>query len=213
MSKQLSKTHSQEPNKLQRSSEINTALILREQPDKAKSVFLISSLLEKIVTLWQIPNWSPSNSVLLAEWIFETYQYEPMEVIIKVLNSPPPAANRSDNTWRLTPDVVAQWMGEELLRQAIKRERENEELKRSAALLPDADGAEKWKEFYKTHFFQFNEARKDLPEQKKGGLREWMKDPEHANKTAQVAAKANEKWRAEIEKSLPLTQNDKKEQL
>lgn len=86
----------------------------------------IALMLEKIATLWQIPNWSMNNSVLLAGWIFENYPNEPLEVIINCLKNPPVT---EDKIYRLTPDVITQWMVVFLEKEAVKRETENNKLK------------------------------------------------------------------------------------
>jgi len=137
MQKQLGQIHSQEQNKLTISSGVNTALILNEQPDKAEAVQRISMLLDKIAKLWQIPNWTVENSVLLAGWTFETYRFEPLEVVLRCLNNPPA---RNEKTWRLTPEVIQEWMSVVLDEEAVKREREHNKTKALfKEALPDVD--------------------------------------------------------------------------
>lgn len=114
--------------------------------------------------LWQIPNWTPTNSVVLAEWIYDTYTYEPIEVIVECLKNP---IVDDDKVYRLTPDVITKWMAVHLENQAVKRERENQKQKEEERrllekpMLPDtASDDEKQAEyvnFYKEHFFKFRE--------------------------------------------------------
>jgi len=101
-------------------------VILREQSNKEETLGLIARSLEKISMLWQIPNWTPGNSVLLAEWIFDNYGFEPLELILNCLAKPP---IDQDKIYRLTPDVVSKWMSQALEKQAAEREKENLKLK------------------------------------------------------------------------------------
>lgn len=111
-----------------KSSGVSTELVLRAQPDKGEAVGLIAKLLQKIAMLWQIPNFTPQNSVLLAEWIFDNYQCEPLEVIVQCLQNPP-IELLEEKTWRLTPDVITIWMKPFLEKQAAELEKNNQELK------------------------------------------------------------------------------------
>lgn len=113
------------------------ALILNEQPDKGAAIELIANLLANIATLWQIPNWTANNSVLLAEWVFQTYKYEPLETIFKCLQNPRVG---DDKIYRLTPDVVTKWMSDTLDEAAATREAELKKYKAQfAEKLPDID--------------------------------------------------------------------------
>lgn len=151
-----------------KSSGVSTALILKEQPDKSKAIGLIAKHLEKIAMLWQIPNWTPNNSVLLAEWVYENYSYEPLEVILKALTSPPVA---EDKTYRLTPDVVKGWLTAELEREAIKREKEEEKAKEDfKAELPHVDY-----EAFKKRVEEGTALRPDHTKNK----RPWQSDPDY----------------------------------
>lgn len=103
-------------------------------------------LLEKVAMLWQIPNWTANNSVLLAEWVYETYNCEPLEVIIKCFQNPPTTDAEGnpilekDRTWRLTPEVVTKWMAIQLGKESAKRERDLEKFKAGFKdKLPDVD--------------------------------------------------------------------------
>lgn len=95
--------------------------ILRSQGDKDKTIMMISLLLMKVATLYQIPNWGESQSVVLADWIYQNFQYDKLESIVKTLNNPP---IDDDKNWRLTPDTIQSWMAIELERESAKREKE-----------------------------------------------------------------------------------------
>lgn len=124
-------------NKLTTSSPANTGLVLREQPAKVDTLRLITSLLDNIAVLWQIPNWSVTNSVMLAEWVYKTYSCEPLETIIRCLTSPPTG---DEKVYRLTPDVVSKWMSAEIEKDAIEREKAHEAHKAQfTEKLPDVD--------------------------------------------------------------------------
>lgn len=105
--------------------------VLKHQADKNKTLMLISLLLMKVATLYQIPNWGESQSLILADWIFENYQYDKLESVIKTLNYPPAG---QDKNWRLTPDTIAEWMGLELEKDAMRREKEIYNQKQSTPL-------------------------------------------------------------------------------
>jgi hypothetical protein len=107
--------------------------IIKSQADKNKTITLISLLLMKVATLYQIPNWGESQSIILADWIYANYQFELLETVIRTLNNPPVG---DDKNWRLTPDTIQLWMAVELARLAEKREKElyNEKQK-----IPDND--------------------------------------------------------------------------
>jgi hypothetical protein len=109
-----------------KSSGLSTGLILREQPDKVAAITHIALLIDRVAKLWQMQNWTQENSVMLAEWTFETYSCEPLEVITGCLKNPPVSAEK---TWRLTPEVIAQWMTGTLEKEAIAREKEHQRLK------------------------------------------------------------------------------------
>jgi hypothetical protein len=137
MSKRSEIVLSQKGNKLTTSSTASTALILREQPDKAGTIEVIANLLARVGTLWQIPNWTADNSVLLAEWIYGNYPCEPLDTIFKCLKNPPVT---DDKIYRLTPDVITQWMAVYLEKDAIAREQENQRYKAQfTERLPDVD--------------------------------------------------------------------------
>lgn len=71
-------------------------------------------------------DWSEENSVLLAEWTYENYKYEEVQIVTRVLNNPPQTDSKS---WRLTPDTIREWMTIELDKVAEKREQRHNEKK------------------------------------------------------------------------------------
>ena len=110
------------PQKLQSNSGISILTpntVLREQP-KNEAAKTISAQLDKLARLFQIPNWDQMNTVLLTEWIMDTYPNELTETIISALSRP-----RIDSkVWRLTPDTITEWMQYEIEREAQERERQ-----------------------------------------------------------------------------------------
>lgn len=105
--------------------------IIKSQADKNKTITLISLLLMKVATLYQIPNWGEGQSVVLADWICLAYRFELLDVVIRTLNNPPIG---DDKNWRLTPDTIQAWMSAELEREAIKREKEIQNTKQEVPL-------------------------------------------------------------------------------
>lgn len=95
--------------------------ILKSQGDKDKTIMLISLLLMKVASLYQIPNWGEHQSIILSDWVYLNYQYDKLESVIKVLSNPPVD---NDRNWRLTPDTIQVWMAIELERESAKREKE-----------------------------------------------------------------------------------------
>lgn len=106
-------------NKLTKSSIDN--LVIREQPDKKATIDQISKMLNQLAKLYQIPNFDGENSVLLANWIVNQYQYEPLNVVLDCLIKPPTTGEKN---WRLTPDTIEQWLAIRLEEEAVKREKE-----------------------------------------------------------------------------------------
>ena len=96
--------------------------MLRELPTevKASTQSAICDLLNRVAKLYQIPNWDELNAVLLSDWILETYPTATFETIQRALLKP----RTVGKTWRLTPDVITEWMGFEIEQETIKREKE-----------------------------------------------------------------------------------------
>lgn len=96
-------------------------LVLREQPDKEATIAQIASMLNQLAKLYQIPNFTGENAVLLSKWIISKYAYETLDVVLDCLVNPP---STGEKNWRLTPDTIQEWFAIKLEEQAIKRERE-----------------------------------------------------------------------------------------
>jgi hypothetical protein len=100
--------------------------VINEQPDKTAVQKEIAGLLERIVVLYQIPNWGTKNAIILSEWIMDNYKFETLETIKACLKNPPPT---KDPNWRLTPDTINAWFEVELEKQAELLEREHQKRK------------------------------------------------------------------------------------
>ncbi len=97
-------------------------IILNEQPDKKLLIAEISSLLLRLVKLYQIPNFDEMSSVLLSEWICDNYKFDSFKRVKACLQNPP---RTEEKNWRLTPDTIREWMATELEKEAADRERIN----------------------------------------------------------------------------------------
>lgn len=117
---------------------MRTDIILAEQPDKKEVIKTIAKLLQRLSKLYQLPNWSEENAVILAEWVFDTYRYDSMDDLIECLSKPPQTYDEHGNiesNWRLTPDRIQKWMSVQLEKTAIKRE--NHRQPSALEMLPD----------------------------------------------------------------------------
>jgi hypothetical protein len=113
-----------------------TNMVLAEQ-DKGQTIKLICFLLQRLSKLYQLPNWSEENALILAEWIFDNYKFDSLDDVITCLKNPPQTGNKN---WRLTPDTIQEWMTIVLEKRAEKREIENKKLKESfIEELPNVD--------------------------------------------------------------------------
>jgi hypothetical protein len=169
MSKQLTQIRSQDPQELTRPSTLSTAVILKEQKEPAEAVRYIAKLIDRIAFLYQIPNWSVHNSVVLAEWTFENYKWDSLETIELALKNPSPQLDEDgkvDRNWRLTPDSIAHWMHEWAERDSIKKENE-ENAKKAHDLPKEGKGEEGYINFYKEKYFNFPASVINKPEEKK----------------------------------------------
>lgn len=101
-------------------------VVLRECKDQELVLKYVSVLIDRLSKLYQIQNWTAENTVILAEWIIETYSCEMLATIDKVLRRPPKS---EENNWRLTPDTITRWMEAELERLAVERENWNHNMK------------------------------------------------------------------------------------
>lgn len=102
-----------------------TNMVLAEQ-DKGQTIKLICFLLQRLSKLYQLPNWTDENALILAEYIFDNYKFDSLDDVITCLRNPPATDQKN---WRLTPDTIREWMGIILERRAEQREIENNKLK------------------------------------------------------------------------------------
>lgn len=101
-------------------------LVLKRQ-GKKDVIKCITILIQRLASLYSVPDWTDVKSVDLAEWIYDNYTFELMEVVDRVLRNPP---KLDKQIWRLTPDVIRDWMTVELEKQCEVRERQNNEYKK-----------------------------------------------------------------------------------
>jgi hypothetical protein len=159
MSKQLTTTHSQAQNLSTIESRLSMDKIANEQ-SKTDCIFYIGMLLKRLSILYQIPNWTEDNQEILAEWIYDNYKFNQMDVITSCLKNPPV----KEKVWRLTPDVVSDWMTEFLLQASIKLEQDHE---RKKLIEKNLQPSESTSEFYKKNFFEFENNILKQPEKSK----------------------------------------------
>lgn len=121
--------------------------VLRELPTevKASTQSSICDLLNRVAKLYQIPNWDELNAVLLSDWILETYPTETFETIQRALTKP----RTVGKTWRLTPDVITEWMAFEIEQETIKREKEIHNAKQAEEQTGEGWTDERFKEVVK----------------------------------------------------------------
>lgn len=100
-------------------------MVLAEQ-DKGQTIKLICFLLQRLSKLFQLPNWTDENALILSEWIFDNYKFDSLDDVITCLKNPPATGAKN---WRLTPDTIQEWMTIILEKRAEKREAEVKKLK------------------------------------------------------------------------------------
>lgn len=122
------------------------SVILREQEDKEATIKQIAGMLQQLALLYQIPNWTGENAVLLAKWIINKYEYEPLEVVLDCLVNPP---STGEKNWRLTPDTIQSWFMIRLDEQAQKREAEYQKEKERLRNLESQVPEQNWPDFDK----------------------------------------------------------------
>ena len=76
--------------------------------------------------MYQIPNFDEESALILAVDTIERFQYDPVDVLVKCLTSPP---STGEKNWRLTPDTISEWMSITLEREADNLEREHRKAK------------------------------------------------------------------------------------
>lgn len=145
-------------------------VILKEQ-DPKEVIKHIAVLLNRLGKLYLIPGFTEENAVILAEWVYDNYQYEELKIVTRCLNNPPTTHDeqgRVENNWRLTPDRIQKWMQIELEKLALDRENENKKLKESfKEPLPGID--------YESYKQRINQGLALQDEKKKTGF----EDPEY----------------------------------
>ena len=105
---------------------LTSGTVLREQPNKPALDAHIASLLMRIAKLYQVPNFDEESALILAVDTIERFQYDPVDVLVKCLTSPP---STGEKNWRLTPDTISEWMSITLEREADRIEREHQNVK------------------------------------------------------------------------------------
>jgi hypothetical protein len=75
----------------------------------------------RIAKLYQVPNFDEESALILAVDTIERFQYDPVDVLVKCLTSPP---STGEKNWRLTPDTISEWMSITLEREADRVEKE-----------------------------------------------------------------------------------------
>lgn len=98
----------------------SASLILREQPDFLGLTADIAVELTRLAKVYSI-QFTEENAAYLAQWLVDEYPCETLETIQRILKKPPPTAEK---VWKLNPDTIREWMGIELERQALQREKE-----------------------------------------------------------------------------------------
>jgi len=123
---------------LTHSSSLNTAVRLIETKTAIQA---ISDALLRIGTLYQIPNFSEANALILAEWTADNYKHKTLELILDALKNPAIIYEDGNVTrsWRLTPETVAIWIEKRSTEQETKRQLE-ETRKAHDKLLPQKSG-------------------------------------------------------------------------
>jgi len=103
------------------SSNLNTAIRLIEPKTAIQA---ISDALLRIGILYQIPNFSEANALILAEWTADNYKHKTLELILDALKNPAIIYEDGNVTrsWRLTPETVAIWIEKRATEQETKRQ-------------------------------------------------------------------------------------------
>lgn len=173
--KQQPQTLSADQTQLTKSSTLNTGVILKEQQDTREAIKYIANLLDRIAVLYQIPNWTAMNAVVLAEWTFDNYKWDSLETIELALKNPTPD---EEKTYRLTPDSVSRWIREYQERSADQREQDHHKMKLAEKTVQPSEG---YIDFYRKNFFEFSGNIHNQPEVTKDQALENFRTV-HANK-------------------------------
>ena len=152
--------------KSQLSFKPNTAI---SKQDKVSVLREISTLIQHAAKLYQIPNFDEVNALILSEWVYDEYQHRNIELVQDALRKPPVIRDTDGKViqvWRLTPDVLKQWIDQRSL------EREEEKQRKESAKRQEED---KWPEISaKTEMkiaYHLESLRKLVDEEKKSGIR------------------------------------------
>lgn len=114
---------------LTKPSNVNSEIALVSQPDASiEAMKQIAYALQRLALLYQIPNWTENNSVLLAEWVYDNYKYSSLELILSALRNPDYELRGTDKNYRLTPDNIKIFMQKALEKDAEQREKEVKKL-------------------------------------------------------------------------------------
>lgn len=133
-------------------------VILRELP-ATDVIKYVAILLDRLAKLYQQQNWNAENSVILAEWILDTYPCEMMQTVDKILRKPP----KSDGpNWRLTPDTVQKWMEDELENLAMLREHFNHSKKYGDGNTKPVEGLEELYNSVKQGALKAHETKEEI---------------------------------------------------
>lgn len=109
--------------------------ILRERPaDKDAIITVIAAAIDKMAGMYQVPNWKTALAVDLAEWTYLNYQFEELETIVSAITKAPTG---DDRVYRMTPDVIAEWMTIALEKRAEDRETQHNKEKKKPITLGD----------------------------------------------------------------------------
>lgn len=101
---ELQKTVPSESNKLSVKQYGSTAL--SKLPEET-TLTHIAGLLHGLALLYQVPNWTTENAARGAVWILHEYPHEQLQTVTMALQNPPPT---EEKVWRITPDVIREWV-------------------------------------------------------------------------------------------------------
>jgi len=112
----------------------------------------------RIGTLYQIPNFSEANALILAEWTAENYKHKTLALILDALKNPAIIYEDGNvaRSWRLTPETVAIWIEKRSTEQETKRQLE-ETREAHAKLLPSTPFSEATEKMVQKHIKELGE--------------------------------------------------------
>ena len=156
----------------------NTAIA---KQDKVSVLGEISVMIQHAAKLYQIPNFDEANALILSEWVYDEYQHRDFELVQEALRKPSvirDADGKVIQVWRLTPDILKQWIDQRSLEREEEKQRK-ESLKRQAEMkMPEiTPETEKKVQDYIDHLGKL------LDEEKKSGIRTLPKLNDYEIKT------------------------------